>query len=311
MKKIFLLSEGTLFESDEKFNVITDEQLQWAKEEIAKHTDPAKEKDGRFFVIEVTGAKQRYFTFWVYLPKSLRNPYHYMGNLSLDFETSVNKAIERTNGFPIVIDVDHTIIGKYYETHFPFGKYRNQSIDEVYQQDPKYFNWLKTENEKQKMHGKKGFIPKAIEDQIYELAQLYIDTQIKHNVETSKSAHSHSVGEKITVPLKIYAAKEHTFEEYPSKKDTKVAVDYVTFYLIDENENKYLIYNLHEKIPQINVLPTKTFLSQEQFSFALSRFKQEMEKLKNTPLVITGKVKDNKERMGIKFTQLNYVKVQS
>lgn len=104
--------------------------------------------------------------------------------------------------------------------------------------------------------------------------ELYFETITKKNIEESKSKHIGSIGDKIKIQAKIYSV-ETSPDMYSNNK-----INYKCK-MVDDDDNKYMTYSIGKKIEKGNTV------------------------------ILTGKVKDHKELLGVKFTILNYCKVIS
>lgn len=264
---------------------VPEEERQKGFDLIAQHNKSpdidehlAKEM-GSFYAIQVTGKYQVYFTLWRYrkvdpmFAAVIHNPI-YMGNLTTDFLTSVEKCI---NGrvpktIRIRIDDDTTrqhIIGK--QDVFSFGQYRGLPYYEVYQKNPSYFTFLaKGVNDPNPRNAKFWQGPKGKIILFY--ANLAREEAIKKNRETSTAEHVGEVKDRYEGPLKVYKM---------TKKRSFDGGEFTDFRLLDPKGNKFIAYNLEKHWPDI----------------------KEGDEIK-----VQGRIKGHKELMGIKFNQLNYVK---
>ena len=170
------------------------------------------------------------------------------------------------------IEEDETrthLIGK--QAVFTFGQYRGEPLAEVYLKDPNYFMYLD-----RNMDPKYQFT--KLNQAIMVFARMAKEEVTKQNQATSKSKFVGAEGEKIPLlTLKVY------------KKEIKEGRDFTTgelkpytqYKFVDENENKFMAYNIEKYFPDVQQGDT---------------------------IVCRAKVKGQKELMGIKFNFLNYVR---
>ena len=232
-----------------------------------------------YYALDVTGKHQVYYTFWRYredipaqVAQFIKNPI-YFGNLSTNLLDSVKKAIDRTPPTAkLQIWTDgtrHHLIGK--PERFTFGKYRGEPYYEVYQKDPAYFAWL-AKNQDPKYANTKSAMAIRV------FADLYFEEVTKKNVAESPSKFVGTPGGSYVGELRVYGVTQKEGRAFhPGDK----AEPYTVYKLIDQDENKFIAFNLEKFFPNIQ--------------------KEDIIKIK-------AKVKDHKELMGIKFTALNYVR---
>ena len=102
---------------------------------------------------------------------------------------------------------------------------------------------------------------------------LYYQTITKKNQEESKSGYVGNIGDKILIKADVYGTKK-----MPSAFNNKIQM---TCKLIDENGNKYMTYDIGKDVKD------------------------------GDNVKLTAKVKDHKEVLGVKFTQIYYCKVSN
>lgn len=267
----------------EKANSILDDYNKTAR--------PVAETKG-VYVIDVTGKDQVYYTLWrfrvdptmPYQPKPM-----YMGNLKTDLVPSVEEAIRRVPFKTVRIELNtegtkHHIIGNRRPDLFRFGKYKGETIGEVYLKDPGYIAWLANQKDKgdeyAAQYGDVG--PSTEFDQLLrELRDIYYVEMTKKNIESSTSKFVGNVKDRFEGILTIYNVKTSQSQSFSGygrgSPDT-----YTSFKMQDDDGNKFYAYNLQDK--------TK-------------------EKLEvGNKIKIVGRIKEHKETLGIKFTKLSYVK---
>jgi len=104
---------------------------------------------------------------------------------------------------------------------------------------------------------------------------LYFETITKKNLEESKSQHIGKIGEKIFVNGTVYDVKSLVGTYYGRSTKTYQCK------IVDDNGNKFFTYNIGAEVN------------------------------KGDYVKISGKVKDHTEKLGVKFTVLNYCKLLS
>lgn len=233
-----------------------------------------------YYAIDVTGKYQVYYTFWRYkdidpqFAAFIKNPI-YMGNLTTELISSVEKALTKA---PKTIKIQlwndatkQSLIGKTKDTlTFTFGKYRGKPFYEVFQEDPGYFAFLAKNADPKYSHTK---MSKAIAF----FSSLYYEEVTKQNQQTSKSQFVGNIKDKFEGELTIY------------KIDVKMGTDFATgrpktykvYKLTDDKENKFIAIDLDRHFPDAKI---------------------------NDKIRLRGKIKGQKEILGIKFNLLNYVK---
>lgn len=255
---------------------VKDEVYRKVKEHNVK-TDPSIKG---FYAIDVTGKYQVYYTFWRFkdidhrFAGFIKNPV-YMGNLTTDLMSSVDKAIQRVPNVKIEIWEDATknnLIGKTKDTpSFTFGKYRGRTFPDVYLENPSYFAFL-AKNADPKYANTKSSVA------IQFFANLYFEEMTKKNQESSTSKFSGTIGGRYEGELEVYNIKEYKNQTNSFTGETR---DVYLYKLKDADENKFMCYDLEKKFTDVKV---------------------------GDKLKVSAKIKNHKEVVGIKFTLLNYVK---
>lgn len=130
---------------------LTENKIDNLLRKVEKHNE-GKEFGNSFYIIDLTGDKKVYFTLYKYT-KPLTgyvNPYKYIKNISIDFEKVVDKVINKLH-LPILIDYKENnsplLIGFRKRTKegiptLPFGKYRGNTLEEVWEKDKGYVIWF-------------------------------------------------------------------------------------------------------------------------------------------------------------------------
>lgn len=319
-----LLSESIGIKLNEamEWKDIPDEVKNQAYELIQKHNasvsdDGSGMKKG-FYIIDVTGKHQVYYTFWRFkeidprFVAFIKNPI-YMGNLTTDLLSSVEKVLSKpgVKNVRVEIEYDETrkhLIGKTTKTPtFTFGKYRGKTFPEVYLENPSYFAWL-DKNADPRYEGSKMSM------QIKAFAEMYFQDVAKKNAETSTSQFLGNKGDRVSGEFKIYgmAVKDkQAFSYFDSKRGN--LGQYVMYKLIDDKGNK-TVANGVEKVLLSN-LPERYKIRQngDEIIFVEDQFSgveaKELGRVKKGDVVkMSGIISDTYEALGIKFTKLNRLK---
>lgn len=238
----------------------TDQEVQDAEKYLEEGKDPDWDyKDGYFF-IDVSGRYSVYYTLWRY--SKINN--HFITNLSTDFQTAVEKAKKASGRIPVIIDSTGTKAGLFQAAKneiLTFGRHRGKTIGDIFVEDPKYILWLN--------HGYEGGLSDVIREKVKYYVNLYFETVAKKNSETSKSEFVGKVGEKIEIEADVYR-----YEERMGNFGAELVC-----YLVDDNDNKYLTYNIGKRVK------------------------------KGDTIKMIAKVKKHEIKLGIKFTILYYCKI--
>lgn len=272
---------------------ITPEEWNEAIKLMKDHNESAqidKELKG-FYYIDVTGKWQVYFTLWRWKdidPKFasvIKNPI-YMGNMTTNFLTSVKKALDLVPSsirFQIMTDQNREgLIGRVAahsneDIKFTFGKYRGRSLGEIYLEDPKYIIWL-VQNQDPKYAETK--MSRAL--QLF--AQMYYEEVTNQNKEKFKDIQfAGNKGDKYEGEIEVYKYEIKQGQVFGYLGRGQNPPTYTSTRAVDKNGNKLIINNLDKTFPG-----------------------QTIEK--GSKLAIKGKVVDQIEILGVKFTKIGYVK---
>jgi hypothetical protein len=286
-----ILKEYTIPEmavGDEK--EISQEEWDQAMKMMKDHNNAIDPEIKGFYYIDVTGRWEVYFTLWRWkdidprIAMFIKNPI-YMGNMTTNFITSVKKALDKIPKkvrFQIMTEQNREgLIGKNSSRSnetlkFTFGKYRGQSLGEVYLEDPRYITWL-AQNQDPKYSGTK------INVAISMFAKMYYEEVTKQNQEKFKDVQFYGkIGDKFEGEVEVYKISEKQGQSFSYYDRNKVKT-YTDIRAVDNEGNKFIIYNLDKAFPNHNIE-------------------------KGTKVKIRGTVKDQREILGIKFTRLSYVK---
>ena len=253
----------------------TDQEVQDAEKYLEQGVDPSwnQSKFG-FFYIDVSGKYSVYYTLWRFKPSIsiYVKPEQFITNLSTDFKTAIEKSKKAAGRVPVIIDRYGTKSGMFQAAKaelITFGKYRGKTLGDIFVEDPQYIVWLA-----------KNYDGKSQErtERLKYYNDLYLETITKKNVLSSKSEFQGKIGDKITIEAEIYSvdnAVNHKFNQNDQDKIT------IKCKLVDDKDNKYLTYNIGTNA----------------------------DVLKGDKIKLTGKVKEHKEMLGIKFTILNYCNI--
>jgi uncharacterized protein (DUF3820 family) len=267
---------------------------------VAKFNEDRKvyEKESSIeYFIGVTGKEQEYFTFWRTNHNAVYgNGATYLGNLSMDLETSVRKAMKKmkNNKHPLLIDYafnkrkDHSI------EVMGFGKYKGKTLADVFKENPGYFIWLT-----------KNFDPKSSKDwERMELYTSYKDAAYELitacNEESSKSEHVGEVGTKVSdLSVKVYRIQLKSLLDGQMGDDVKVYLPIKDF----KYEWRKMEWN------HVTLYLTAEDGEGNKYKFNCPReLLQEM--TKDTTINISkAKVMKHTTKLGVKFTSLGFVKV--
>lgn len=262
---------------------------------MKEHNDAAsidKEIKG-FYYIDVTGRYQVYFTLWRWkdidpkVAQWIKNPI-YMGNMTTNFLASVKKALDkipRTVRFQIMTEENREgLIGKNAarsneDIKFTFGKYRGRSLGEVYLEDPRYITWL-VQNQDPKYANTKLSMALQL------FANMYYEEVTKQNQAKYKDVqYVGAVGAPYEGEIEVYKIETKAGQNFAPRSRWGRQEDptYTDARAVDAAGNKFIIYNLDKAFPN-HIIE------------------------KGTKVKIKGKVKEQREILGIKFNRLSYVK---
>ncbi len=266
---------------------ITDEQVNRAEKILKDGTDENWNiKDFGFKVIGVTGAKQVYYTFWKFNPRSIYNQLVFLGNLSTDIVEAAKKAKKYSGIQPIFFENYDTLIGLKGSPVdvLTFGKNRGRTIGEVYIEDPQYIIWLS-----KNMNPRNNKQQKQLE-LAQELTKDYFDQMAKVNRKNDNMEYYGEEKEKIDLPVKITFVKV-TGYNIDVSSSLKIRAEYEGKYRFE-----FYINNITKLEELFNVN-------------GIAEVIKVLAELNDKKLRIVGKIKRHKEILGKKYTQLHYVKI--
>lgn len=249
----------------------TDSEVKKGEEYLAKEIDSDWDyKQNGHFIIDITGKYSVYYTLWRFKP-GIPTPYQFITNLSIDFKTAVEKAKKAAGRVPVIIDRFGTQAGLFKAT--------KAEIITFGKYRGKTLGDIFVENPQYIIWLYKNYDGKSPErfERIKYYNDLYWETITKKNLEESKSQFQGKVGEKITVEVEVYnVVRQSAGPGRPEESFTNKCK------MVDDAGNKYMTYNIGTNK---NIL-------------------------KGDKVKLTAKVKDHRELLGVKFTNLNYCKIE-
>lgn len=199
------------------------------EDKIDEFNKDRSEEYARYEII-VSGKKGVFFTLWRYSCKAsvYANPYIFVKNLSTDLDKAVFEAIKFIENSNVkLILIDEETFNK--RANIPaeileFGKYKGESINDIYLKDPKYILWLSDNNYTNTAKGLKR------QEMLDAFKSLYFETLAEENRKNGSSVYIGSKGDKLeNIKLKVYKRKFYDYE-YP----------YTDLYAKDADENRYI-----------------------------------------------------------------------
>jgi uncharacterized protein (DUF3820 family) len=185
------------------FKNYTDQDFEIASRLVDEHNQKVGESKV-IFVVDLTGAKRCYFTLYRFNhgPGSpYVNPYTYLRNLSLDLVEAVKK-VATGKGLPILLYSDDNRLPERFDAdQISFGKYKGQTLTEIYEKDPGYIVWLAKNHEPDTKRGQK------FSEMVYGLRDLYFQTLSEKNRETCKSVWVGEIKNRLDLNLTVLSKK--------------------------------------------------------------------------------------------------------
>lgn len=235
-----------------------------------------------------TGRKIAMFTLYHYyrpegyLPPQY-NPYRYVRNLSTTLEEAVRKAIEIAGSHWLVLECDSTLKYDYSGEIFQFGKYKGERIEDVACRDMNYLLFL----------NRRGLDATNVSARVREnyrrvseICERYWKEREERNRAESHSEWLGSVGDTVTdiqVTITFIKTVENdVFSEYDSAFTTVVKA-------VDSREN----------------VVKMAFKSRTNGYFEVKDCNKG-----DTLHILRAKVKRCVESVGVKITELNFVKLE-
>lgn len=153
------------------------------------------------FLISLTGQKNCYFTLYLYKTGKVSphvNPYKYIKNLSLDLLEAVRK-VATGKGLPIILvsDVNNLPKKSVEDQKIPFGKYKGEDVEEVFDKDPQYIVWLS------KNYNPTTKTGQALWETLTGYKNLYFQTLSDYNRENSRSQWVGNISQRMDLELTI------------------------------------------------------------------------------------------------------------
>jgi hypothetical protein len=136
-------------------NTYTAEQVAQLEALVAKHNE-GKPFGESYYIVDLTGSKQVYFTLYRYrkISSGYCNPYKYIKNLSTNIVQAVSELLVRANNSPVIVCYDDnnnpllTGFRKRTKEGVPqmhFGKYKGMTIAEIWDKDRNWIMWFQKE----------------------------------------------------------------------------------------------------------------------------------------------------------------------
>jgi len=255
---------------------VTDEEIKEAYKLLAEGTDPNwDESELGALYIGVTGKHRVYYTFWKYSPRSMQGAI-YLGNLAMDLLDAVKKAKSKAGVQPVHIESQDTLTslkGTPPEV-ITWGKHRGKTIGEVYGEDPQYVIWLsKNMQPRNKKQVKQLELAK-------ELTNDFFKSMADKRRSSETKDYFGQVGDIFEGSVKV--TKINLFDsEYGESYRVRAEND-------DYRFEFYIKSNIFRRY-----------------------FESSPDEAIGKTLDISGKVKGAREVLGLKYTMLNYVKINS
>jgi hypothetical protein len=227
--------------------IITNEQCEIANLLVENHNDGKSFENKPYFIIEMTGAKQIFFTLYRHNSVALgySDPYRYICNLSMDLIESVKKTIEYSN-LPILLctpDNDSPLATRFRNRTpegipvIPIGKHKGKTLDAVWNEDRNWVIWF-SKNYKNPVTSFGNFKMSKADVELLEqanvLIELFFSDMSEKNRETSKSEYIGQPKTRLNLSVRITKIKEKT-DDFGSA--------YTVVYAEDINNNKLYFYD--------------------------------------------------------------------
>lgn len=179
-----------------------------------------KENFNSYYVISLTGNKHSYYTLYQYNNHTI-NPYgknfYYVCNLSTDLVEAVSK-ICTGQGRPVRLYMDDNFNPERIPaTCFPIGKYKGQSLADVYDTDPNYIIWASFNLKVKKQNKTIQMMYEALNH----LRDAHFQMVTEKNKETSTSEHQGQLKKRYDLELTIlsrFKAQPTDFQPNPKTK---------------------------------------------------------------------------------------------
>ena len=230
-------------------NSYTSEQLLQLESLVAKHNE-GKAFDSSYYIVDLTGSKQVYFTLFKYtkVVEGFFNPYKYIKNLSINIVQAVEELLIRANNTPVIVCYDDnnnpllTGFRKRNKEGVPqlhFGKYKGMTVAEIWEKDRNWIIWFNKEyktnpyidrfgNMRDPILSTEETIMKA---QSRELVNLFWEDWKEKKIEQNKAVASEYIG-----VLKTRLQDDFTIDKIVKKEE------YTMVYLKDSNGNVAYTY---------------------------------------------------------------------
>ena len=210
-------------------NAVTPEVEERAYEIVRAHNQSVnpdghniydKDKINSFYCVSLTGNRRSYYTLYVHnnhcvSPNAKR--FYYVCNLSTDLIEAVEK-ICTGKGKPVMLEVrDNFNPERIPGTHFPFGKYKGESLSDVYERDPKYVVWA-SYNMTSKKHTKSM-------DQFFQgleyLRDAHFQMVTEENLETATSVYVGEIKQRMDLELRMTSKFKPEPDAWGNQENTR------------------------------------------------------------------------------------------
>lgn len=232
-------------------NTYTPAQLERAQALVDAHNaavNPSGEPwcaEGRpgYLIIDLTGRKSSFFTLYRFSNRTLpgRDPYTYIKNLSTDLVAAVEK-VATHSGLPIMFSGDDNFNPEHIpHTCFQNGKYRGQSIADVYETDPQYVVWaannFTAKNKKQQI----------VIDTLAAIKDAHFQMLTERNQAECQSEYQGALKQRLDLTLTVYTSKLFKGDFGPAKtryRATDAAGNLYQFYTKNHDLIKDGVYEI-------------------------------------------------------------------
>ena len=180
-----------------------------------------------YYVISVTGNRRSYYTLYQHYnvnANQFSQKDHYVCNLSTDLIEAVSK-ICTGKGLPVVLYInDNFNPERIPATYFPIGKYKGQSLADVYDIDPNYIIWASFNLSVKKNNKKIEMMYQALNH----LRDAHFQMITEKNLNTSTSEYIGTINNRITTDatiIKKFRQQPTDFQPQPNTKYTATDKD--------------------------------------------------------------------------------------
>lgn len=273
-----------------KWNCASDEDIQYCEELLNKFNEGKSDEKGCYY-ITTSGQKREYFCLWNFNPIAIFKPYNYICNLTKDFKTSVEKAIDficNSSKMIFIDDYDNVKYSNEDRYTFTFGKYKGRLIEDIANSDMSYVIWFVNSyyTKEKRMNNSKKFNTFLEKAQSY--VTFYFDQLAEKNRSESESTFVGKVGNQIgNLTLKVCTSRTYIDQYRLTPYYGNLFLQDVT--AKDQDKNMYIIR-----------LRTKNPVKSEQYP----DYVYQRHEILN---IRSARIMEHKEICGIKKTRLGYV----